>query len=527
MQAGPSRLRWRKCAYAPDDVPCSREENTFLESDLTAFEYFKLFFADDIIGSIVEQSNLYAAEKNINKPLNTNSTEMSAFMGILLLSGIVKVPSYRLYWANATRVSAIADVMPRNRFESIKWSLHFNDNSKMKNRGEPGYDKLFKLRPFIDAIRGNLLKIKPEEHNAIDEVLIPCKSRGSMIQYIKSKPHKWGIKVFARCGSSGMLHDFKIYTGKDPTITPSNMGVSGDVVVQLCEHVPKQKNFKIYTDNWFSSFKLTCTLKEIGIYTIGCIRHNRLPGCKLEDDKAIKKRGRGSYDYRVETSTNIIAVKWFDSKPIHMVSSFIGVEELTHVERWSSKEKKMVSIPRPNIIGTYNKYMGGVDLSDMLVALYRTDMGTKRYYIRVFHYFLDVTVANAWLLYRKHCELADVPNKNIKKLLDFRAEVARVLILTSNYPLVAKRGRPSHSPATSLDSEQMRTPTSTKRRSIAPPADIVRQHNFHLGRYMPKKQRCFNCKDRKSFSHIMCVKCNKYFCCNARKNCLYEFHLKA
>lgn len=522
-QAGPSRLRWLKCDFRPDDVVCNQEDNSFLESDMTPYEYFKMFFDDDIIESITSQTNLYATQKNVNNPLQASKSEMSAFIGILLLSGIVKVPSYKMYWANATRVSSVADVMPRNRFERIKWSLHFNDNAKMKTRTQPGYDKLFKIRPLVDAVRENLLKLMSEEHNAVDEVLIPCKSKGTMIQYIKSKPHKWGVKVFARCGASGILYDFKIYTGKDSNTTPSSIGMSGDVVLQLCEHLPKNGNYKVYTDNWFSSFKLTCALKECGIFTIGCVRHNRLPGCTFEADKDIKKRGRGSFDWRVEKSSNIVAVKWFDSKPIHMVSSFVGIEEVKSVERWSSKEKKTLSIPRPNIIATYNKYMGGVDLSDMLVALYRTTMGTKRYYIRVFYYFLDVSVVNAWLLYRKHCLLVGMAKKNIKKLIQFRAEVARVLILTSNYPLTQKRGRPSYSPS-SVESEQTRTPTR-RPISVAPPVDIVRQHNFHLPKHSAKKQRCFRCKDRKSFSRIICVKCNKAFCITNTKDCFYDFHV--
>lgn len=525
-QAGPSRLRWHKRIYQSNDAVCIQEDNTFLESVMTPFEYFNMFFDDNIIENIVSQSNLYAVQKNPDRPLNTNKNEMLAFLGMLLLSGIIRVPSYRMYWANATRVSSVAEVMPRNRFEQIKWNLHFNDNSQMKTRSQPGYDKLFKIRPLADGVRANCLKLKPEEHNAVDEVLIPCKSRSSIIQYIKTKPHKWGIKMFARCSAAGILYDFKIYTGKDPNATPSNLGVSGDVVMNLCEHLPKHQNFKVYTDNWFSSFKLTGALKEIGLFTIGCVRHNRLPGCRFEDDRTLKKRGRGSYDYRVEQTSNIIAVKWFDSKPIHMVSSFVGIEEVSQVERWSLKEKKTLAIPRPNIIAQYNKYMGGVDLSDMLVSLYRTEIGTKRFYIRVFYYFLDVSVVNAWLLYRKHCRKVGVPQKNIKKLLQFRADIAQVLVLSTNYPLVAKRGRPSASPASSIDSRTIRTPTSV-RRSVAPPLDIVRQHGFHLPKHTTKKQRCFHCKVRKSFSRIICVKCNKAFCLTNTKQCFYEFHVNA
>jgi hypothetical protein len=46
--------------------------------------------------------------------------------------------------------------------------------------------------------------------------------------------------------------------------------------------------------------------------------------------------------------------------------------------------------------------MGGVDLQDMLVALYRTNIRVKRYYLRIVFHLLVMCV-NAWLLYRRHC----------------------------------------------------------------------------------------------------------------------------
>ncbi|KAL3222190.1 hypothetical protein MRX96_028926 [Rhipicephalus microplus] len=41
------------------------------------------------------------------------------------------------------------------------------------------------------------------------------------------------------------------------------------------------------------------------------------------------------------------------------------------VKRFDKKTPTTVSIPRPAIVGIYNECMGGVDLLDMLVALYR------------------------------------------------------------------------------------------------------------------------------------------------------------
>ncbi|KAI5107681.1 piggyBac transposable element-derived protein 3-like, partial [Silurus meridionalis] len=88
------------------------------------------------------------------------------------------------------------------------------DNTNVKQKGEPGYDPLFKVRPVLEKVRANCLKVEPEENHSIDEQMIPFKGKIGMKQYIKNKPHKWGIKVFTRAGVTGLVYDFEVYTGK-------------------------------------------------------------------------------------------------------------------------------------------------------------------------------------------------------------------------------------------------------------------------------------------------------------------------
>lgn len=39
----------------------------------------------------------------------------------------------------------------------------------------------------------------------------------SLKQYIKNKPYKWNIAVFARSSNSGIIYDFEKYDGKRQT----------------------------------------------------------------------------------------------------------------------------------------------------------------------------------------------------------------------------------------------------------------------------------------------------------------------
>ena len=95
------------------------------------FQYFKYFLDNELLDRIVLETNLYGVQKNSNKPVKLTKSELEKFLGCCMLMSIIKLPRSRMYWANDTRIRQVFDVMPRDRWEAIKVSLHFNDNSKM------------------------------------------------------------------------------------------------------------------------------------------------------------------------------------------------------------------------------------------------------------------------------------------------------------------------------------------------------------------------------------------------------------
>ena len=82
-----------------------------------------------------------------------------------ILIGIIKLPSYRNYCLEALRYPAIADVMSRNRFETLSRYLHFLANDSVHDFS----DTLLKIRPILTAVRSECLKVEPEEYHSIDE----------------------------------------------------------------------------------------------------------------------------------------------------------------------------------------------------------------------------------------------------------------------------------------------------------------------------------------------------------------------
>lgn len=94
----------------------------------------------------------------------------------------------------------VSDVM---WFQSLLTLLHFVNNltvSEMEKK-----DKLWKLRPWLDSFRKKCLQVVLEEHNSVDEMMIPFKGKSRSIkQYMRGKPHPWGFKLWVRTGISAL-----------------------------------------------------------------------------------------------------------------------------------------------------------------------------------------------------------------------------------------------------------------------------------------------------------------------------------
>ena len=152
------QLLWKKKDI--DEVERTCNINHSHNEILTPLSYFKMFFDNDIINNIAFQTNLYACQKDGNS-INTTYSIVCQFLGINILTGIVRMSSYRMYWAKETRFSSIADVMSRNRFDKLRNYIHLNNNTDIKERGDDNYDRLFKVRPFINAIKEIFRLMRP------------------------------------------------------------------------------------------------------------------------------------------------------------------------------------------------------------------------------------------------------------------------------------------------------------------------------------------------------------------------------
>ncbi|KAH9361162.1 hypothetical protein HPB48_003024 [Haemaphysalis longicornis] len=277
------------------------------------------------------------------------------------------MPSFRSYWGNETRFALIADIMPRNRFEKIMGILQLTDNSNASD--EVKLDKVWKICPWLNLLQENFLTVQPEELNSVDEIIVSFTGRCPIKQYLPAKPNPWGTKLWARTGSSGFLYQFDVYQGQAKQ--HYKFGLGGDVTLKMCQALPLHKGNKVASDNYFTSLDLAAELSKRGLGFKRNAQEHRLKKCGIRSDSELKKDGRGAFDYAVDTVRNIAVVRWHDNRAVTIVSNYVCAEPVGNVRRWDKKGKKYVQVPQTAAVRIYNSFMGGVDLLNNLVELYK------------------------------------------------------------------------------------------------------------------------------------------------------------
>ncbi|XP_077403926.1 uncharacterized protein LOC144036874 isoform X3 [Vanacampus margaritifer] len=511
---------WRKKVFESPDVRFQGQQVESYQDATTdtPLVYFRRFVSRDMLENIVQQTNRHSVQKH-GKCVNTSVKEIEQVLGMYLRMGLVQMSGVRQYWESEVRYGPVADVMSHERFKRLLSVIHFVDN-EMAN-GEVKTDRLWKLRPFLDSFRRQCLTIAPRQKQSIDEMTVPCEGPfGGMRRNSKGKPHGWGFKVWARCCVTGLLHDFDVCQGKggggggekEPKKSP--LGVGGDVVVKLCRSLAENANFLIFAGNFFTSMPLIETLLAKGIYYTGTVRKTRMATCNLVPDQDLSEKGRGSYDYQLESDTNAVCLKWHDTKAVSLMSTYAGPEPLSKARRWDKSKKEYAYVDQPNIIKEFNASMGGVDVLDALLARCQFRIRTRRWYLPLFWHFTSVAVINAWLLYRRDCEAQGIAGSRVLKLRKFQGLVAQGLVEVGT---ARKRARPS-------------SPSSASP-SFPPPPRFVRVYQSaevrldQVGHWPVKEEhrrRCAVCKDLKTEMH--CEKCAVPLCINKKRNCFKDYH---
>lgn len=213
-----------------------------LQADKNELDFLNLLFPEELYSLILEETNSYAQLCiRANNPgwYDTTPEEMRAFLGCLIVMGIVCAPAQDLYWSKDKlfHLSCIEERFSKTRFENIQRYFHVANTMQDPPRNQPGHDKLVHERTIMERIRENF-KGQYNAHREvfIDEAMIGFSGRLGFKQYVPLKPTKRGIKVWVRADPyNGFMNDFQVYTGKERNLPEANLG--GRVVLNLMEPV--------------------------------------------------------------------------------------------------------------------------------------------------------------------------------------------------------------------------------------------------------------------------------------------------
>ncbi|XP_065319133.1 piggyBac transposable element-derived protein 3-like [Gordionus sp. m RMFG-2023] len=462
-------------------------------------DIYKKFINDSLINTITFNTNLYAQQKNI-KYQPTNPTEIRKFLCLHILFGIKTMANYKDYWSSKPEFhdNFVSSIMKVKRFIWLMAHIHINDNILEPSRNDENYDKLYKIRPFIDNIRSSCLKyFLPSEYQAIDEGMIRFKGRIGFRQYMPKKPTKRGFKVWMRCDNSGYMNDFNIYVGKNKEVE-SNLGYN--VVTKFCEGL---QNHKIFFDNYFTSYTLMADLKKKGIYASGTLNKNRryLPIKNMET-----KLKRGEFDWRSDKN-NISIIKWRDNRDVFIMSNYIDPRSVDTVKR-KNKKGEVFDVKCPIMIKMYNKYMGSVDHFDHLKSLYEISRKWRKWWLPIFFWLIDAAIINSFIIY-------NILTDNKLSSKEFRRQIIASELAycknvnrddnihnDNNYiSMQRKNNKPYILPEIRL-----------KNSAHQPQAGTSRRCTFCSTKLNPRRTR-WSCKS-----------CNVPLCLNKNRNCFESFH---
>ena len=192
--------------------------------------------------------------------------------------------------------------------------------------------------------------------------------------------------------------------------------------MEVCKDI-LGKGYHVYCDNFFTSVHLAADLLEHGTNLVGTTRPNRVDFPR----EAINKEAVDGDSRGIAVSTildnKVHCYVWLDNKPVFFVDTLYDDTVYTTVPK-GLPDGSRVQITCPRGVKAYNEHMGGVDLADQMRRFYTcTHKSSRRWYLRLFWFLLDLAIDNAFIL-----ECCSLPTRSRRKSKQFRKELATHLL---------------------------------------------------------------------------------------------------
>ncbi|KAK1885696.1 PiggyBac transposable element-derived protein 4 [Dissostichus eleginoides] len=190
-------------------------------STVSPIDAWKLFITDSILEEVLRCTNMEGRRVATNRGKEwkkLSKEELMAFIGLTILAGSEKnwdVP-IRVLFGSPLHNPMYKATMSIGRFEDIRRLLCFDDKRTRASQLET--DHMTAFRYIWDLFLVNCRqKFIPSDCVTVDEQLVPFRGRTKFLQYMPSKPAKYGIKIFWVCDArTPYAIDGIVYTGRQP-----------------------------------------------------------------------------------------------------------------------------------------------------------------------------------------------------------------------------------------------------------------------------------------------------------------------
>jgi hypothetical protein len=425
----------------------------------------------------------FAAHTNNAAPRDwrhTTAAELYAFLGVHIFMGIDRLPRIDLYWSETFAHSHITSLFSRDRFKQL---LRFFRVVPAPVAAAPRHP-LPHVRALAERLNQSFAAhFTPNHHLALDEAMVAYKGRSPIKQYIPTKPHKWGYKIYCLASENYLLH-FEIYEGKEDD--PSERGATYDTVMRMVQPYQNQQ-LVLFTDNWFTSPTLMSALEARGIRLCGSVRSNR-KGMPRIPKPVVKALGKGEWIQRQKNTMSLVV--WKDQKTVLVMYNHVSPLLGATLERWNEDGVK-VSIGCPLAVRDYFYHARSVDVLSQLHYAYPIGRKARRCWPRLAWWLLDMCILNAFKLWSM--------GQDGRGQLDFREQLMHELFKQLPSEDVPRKHGSGLHPTHALATE-------------------------HFSEHVEEERDCAVCSQRpvqRKRTHFVCAACQVHLCVGS---CFSSYH---
>lgn len=384
-----------------------------------AIDFFKLFFTDELIENIIEQTNKHFSDKRFFMTKNSlwrsfknvTTTEMLAFIGLILNMGTMPLEHIRDYWTNihSAKIPFFSQVLSSHRFFQIFWLINLEDHTEFEQNQTHKISHINDYLTYLDA------KFKeyfiPGREIAVQE---PVKLGRS----IKNRPKDpiatilTDMKFYALVDSAtGYIFSvLPYYPGfSSATMIRPELSLRTRIVLQLYNNLlklhPDAKGYHMFTDDRLTNVSLAKELLAINCYLTGKInlQNKHLP-------KQIRKPNKRRSEFEAYRSGDYLFVACRDGKFESILSTFDVYVKPTTIKL---ENKTVTNRPQVNI--NYHKNISKSTKKDIFLTKYRFMKRTTKQWRKLFFWCFNASLNNSYTLYKSMKQKDSQPCMNLLK----------------------------------------------------------------------------------------------------------------